>query len=166
MQIQRQYGDSSVVQPKETMEHVAITLSSNLPLPWSSQYSWRKTKANSPGSRSITTWTKPLCLFHWSHPLRDHSGLLSSIQLQSLGSLNSDVFLSPAWWLKTFLTLDLFLVLKTGQMTLLLCSYCLASSSLPFPCDKACSLAFEIVPVCPRTINCPGLLRTKGFPQS
>lgn len=39
MQIQRRYGDSSVVQPKVTTEHVAIILSSNLLLSWSSQHS-------------------------------------------------------------------------------------------------------------------------------
>ena len=39
MQIQRQCGDSSVLQPKVTMEHVATLLSSDLPFSWSSQYS-------------------------------------------------------------------------------------------------------------------------------
>ena len=39
MQIQRQCGDSSAAQPKVTMEHVAIILSSDLPFSWSSQYS-------------------------------------------------------------------------------------------------------------------------------
>lgn len=97
MQIQRQYGDSSVVQPKVTMEHVAVILSSNLPLSWSSQHSWRRTKANSPGSQIRHTLDyKPLFLFHWSHPLAWSLWIvLSSVTLQSRGSLKLRHFSEP-----------------------------------------------------------------------
>lgn len=110
MQIQRQYGDSSVVQPKVTMGDVAVILSSNLPLSWSSQHFLKeRTKANSPGSQIRHLWTTSPCFcFHWSHPLAWSLWIvLSSVTLQSRGSLKLRHFLSPSWQLKTFLALDL-----------------------------------------------------------